>query len=84
MSEVKFQDARALEAWLKEKGVDPDFAPFCFPLCFLPSTIIGISPELLRTFEIDVPVAQQMSNRLKEQPQPNGKFYSVADTMADS
>ena len=74
MSEEKFQDAAALEAWLKGKYVDPENAAEVAPILFtkgfnLPSTLIGISFEELTGYGITIPVAQSLSNKLKEQHQ---------------
>jgi hypothetical protein len=81
MSEVKFQDAAALEAWLVEtKGVDPAHAAAVFQVLFdagfdLPSTLIGISSADLRDYEIPIPRAKHLSNKLaKDQQQQDGEF----------
>jgi hypothetical protein len=79
MSEEKFQDAAALKAWLIGNDVDPEKAPAVCQTLFdkgynLPSTLIGISFEELTGCGIGNPVARHISNKLKEQQQPNGKL----------
>jgi hypothetical protein len=81
MSEEKFQDAAALEAWLvNTKGVDKDDIADAATKLFLkgfnkPSTLIGISSAELREYEIPIPRAKHLSNKLaKDQQQQNGKF----------
>lgn len=79
MSEEKFQDAVALEAWLKGKDVDPEKAAAVCQTLFaigydLPSTLIGISSEELAGCGISNPVARHISNKLKESQQQNGEL----------
>jgi hypothetical protein len=81
MSEEKFQDASALEAWLKGKDVDPEKAAEVSQALFdhgynLPSTLIGISFEELTGYGISNPVARHLTNKLKEAApqQQNGKL----------
>jgi hypothetical protein len=76
MSDEKFQDAAALEAWLIGKDVDPEKAAAVFQALFdkgydFPSTLIGISFEALTRAGISDPVAQMLSNKLKERQQHN-------------
>ena len=79
MSEEKFQDAAALEAWLKGKDVDPEKAAAVSQVLFdkeydFPSTLIGISSDDLKAIGLTIPVAQMLSNKLKERPQQNGEL----------
>ena len=79
MSEEKFRDAAALEAWLKGKDVDPEKAAAVCQTIFhkgydLPSTLIGISSEELTGCGISNPVARHISNKLKESQQQHGEF----------
>jgi hypothetical protein len=79
MSDEKFQDAAALEAWLIGKDVDPEKAAAVSQVLFdkeydFPSTLIGISFEALARAGISDPVAQMLSNKLKERQQQNGEL----------
>jgi hypothetical protein len=78
MSEEKFEDAAALEAWLKGKDVDPVKATAVSEALFnegydQPSTLIGITSADLKASGLKPAIAQSLSNKLKE-PQPNGKL----------
>ena len=78
MSEEKFEDAAALEAWLKGKDVDPVKATAVSEALFnegydQPSTLIGISSDQLERLGVSILLSVELSNKLKE-PQPNGKL----------
>jgi hypothetical protein len=79
MSEEKFQDASALEDWLKGKGVDDVDAVKAAKKLLAngfnkPSRLIGITVgELQSDAKISNPLARELSNKLKEQ-QPDGKL----------
>ncbi len=82
MSEEKFQDASALEDWLKGKDVDPEKGSAACQALFdkgydLPSTLIGISFEALTRAGIRNAVARHLTNKLKEQ-QPTGEFQDAS------
>jgi hypothetical protein len=71
MSEEKFQDAAAVEAWLIGKDVDPEKGAAVSQVLFdegfnLPSTLIYTSFKELTGYEISDPVAQHLTNKLKE------------------
>jgi hypothetical protein len=74
MSEEKFEDAAALEAWLKGKDVDPVKATAVSEALFnegydQPSTLIGITSADLKASGLKPAIAQSLSNKLKEQQQ---------------
>jgi hypothetical protein len=80
MSEEVFQDASALEAWLKGKDVDPVKAAPAAAILFVkefdsPSTLIGIGSNELQACGLAIPVAQHIHNKLKDpHQQPNGEL----------
>jgi hypothetical protein len=80
MSEEKFLDAAALEAWLKGKGVDDDDAGEAAKKLLAngfnkPSRLIGITVgELQSDAKIVNPLARELSNKLEKQQQQNGKL----------
>jgi hypothetical protein len=80
MTEEKFQDVAALEAWLIEKQVPVEFATEAAPILFgarylYPSTLIGISFGPLTRAGISDPVARSLSNKLeKQEQQQHGKL----------
>jgi len=72
MSEEKFQDASALEAWLKGKDVDSGRAATVSEALFSkgfdqPSTLIGISSAQLEGKGITTPTAVHISNKLEKE-----------------
>jgi hypothetical protein len=72
MSEEKFQDAAALKAWLKGKGVDDDDAFEAANQLFAkgfnkPSTLLNITFEILKSEGVADPLALELSHVLKEQ-----------------
>jgi hypothetical protein len=74
MSEERFENAAALEAWLKIKDVDPAKATVVSETLFnegynQPSTLIGITSADLKTCGLKPAIAQSLSNKLKEQQQ---------------
>jgi hypothetical protein len=79
MREEKFQNAAALEAWLIGKDVDEEDVAAAADKLFTkgfnkPSTLIGISSDDLNASGLTIPVAQTLSNKLKERQQQNGKL----------
>eukprot|EP00978_Attheya_sp_CCMP212_P029625 scaffold105914_cov26-Attheya_sp.AAC.1 len=73
MSEEKFQDASALEAWLKGKDVDQDDVAEAGKILFggmfnKPSRLLDVSVDTLTRAGKTDPVAQELSNKLKEPP----------------
>eukprot|EP00978_Attheya_sp_CCMP212_P045753 scaffold359549_cov47-Attheya_sp.AAC.1 len=71
--EKKFENAVALEAWLKSRGIDKDDVAEAAKILFgkkfnKPSRLLDISVDALTRAGITDPVAQELSNKLKEPP----------------
>jgi hypothetical protein len=82
MIEEKFQDAAALEAWLKRKGVDEDDVAQAAETLFTvkegkgvkkSTQLLNISSDQLERLGVSILLSVELSNKLKE-PQPNGKL----------
>jgi hypothetical protein len=79
MSEEKFQDAAALEAWLIGKKVPKEYAEAAAPSLYLhdffyPSALIDTPSADLKAIGLTTPVSQSLSNLLAKDQQPDGKL----------
>ena len=80
MSDKKFEDAEELKAWLIGKGVvaedeEETASQQLFDKKYnRPSKLVGISSDALLRAGLSDPLAQHISNKLKEQQQQDGEM----------